>query len=126
MSGLPEEKVRQMLEHMSYTGLLEWNFENDKHEKQWLVPMFVPGSGEFSNMNKDLIEEHPELEEVSRELETAIAGAEKEWRNGTTGRQAKRLQGYLRGGQAKSFDNYAQQRIRELRDKFRADNAPSF
>jgi NADPH-dependent glutamate synthase beta subunit-like oxidoreductase len=61
MSGLPEEKVRQMLEHMSYTGLLEWNYENDKHEKQWLVPMFVPGSGEFSNMNKDLIEEHPEL-----------------------------------------------------------------
>ena len=43
-----------------------------------------------------------------------------------TGRQIRRLQGYLRGGQDKSFDNYAQLRIRELQDRFRADNAPSF
>ncbi|MBP5304662.1 MAG: FAD-dependent oxidoreductase [Lachnospiraceae bacterium] len=60
-SGLDDEKLTKMLEHMSYTGLVEWNYENPQHEKQWLVPMFVPGSGEFSNMNKDLIEEHPEL-----------------------------------------------------------------
>ena len=75
---------------------------------------------------REYIEEHPEMEEVARELEAAMAGADKEWRNSTSGRQMKRLQGYLRGGQAKSFDNYAQLRIRELRDKFRADNAPSF
>ncbi|MDO4620399.1 MAG: FAD-dependent oxidoreductase [Lachnospiraceae bacterium] len=61
MSGLDAEKLEKMLEHMSYTGVLEWNYENPKHEKQWLVPMFVPGSGEFTNMNKELIEEHPEL-----------------------------------------------------------------
>ena len=52
--------------------------------------------------------------------------AEKEWKNGTAGRQSKRMQVYLRNGQARSFDNYAQQRIRELRDRFREDNAPSF
>ena len=75
---------------------------------------------------KDYIAEHPEMEEVARELEAAAAAAEKEWRSGSAGRQVKRLQGYLRGGQAKSFDNYAQLRIRELRDAFRADNAPSF
>ena len=72
------------------------------------------------------VEEHPEMEEVARELESSITKAEREWRNGTAGRQSKRLQGYLRGGQMNSFDNYAQQRIRELRDSFRADNAPSF
>lgn len=75
---------------------------------------------------REYIEEHPEMEEVARELETAMAGADKEWKNSTSGRQMKRLQGYLRAGHAKSFDNYAQQRIRELRDQFRADNAPSF
>ena len=75
---------------------------------------------------KAYIEEHPELEEAARELQDTTAQAEREWKNGTSGRQVKRLQSYLRGGQAKSFDNYAQQRIRELRDKFRADNAPSF
>ncbi len=61
MAGMPDDKLKEMLDHMSYTGVLEWNYENDQHEKQWLVPMFVPGSGEFTNMNKDLIEEHPEL-----------------------------------------------------------------
>ncbi len=60
-SGLSDEKLNEILEHISYTGLVEWNYENDAHEKQWVLPMFVPGSGEFSNMNKDLIEEHPEL-----------------------------------------------------------------
>ncbi len=56
-----DDKLKRMLDHMSYTGVLEWNYENPRHEKQWLVPMFVPGSGEFTNMNKDLMEEHPEL-----------------------------------------------------------------
>ncbi|MDO4523515.1 MAG: FAD-dependent oxidoreductase [Eubacteriales bacterium] len=60
-SGLSDEKLTEILEHVSYTGLLEWNYENEAHEKQWVLPMFVPGSGEFSNMNKDLIEKHPEL-----------------------------------------------------------------
>ncbi|MDO4650157.1 MAG: FAD-dependent oxidoreductase [Eubacteriales bacterium] len=60
-SGLSDEKLTEILEHISYTGLVEWNYENDAHEKQWVLPMFVPGSGEFSNMNKDLIDEHPEL-----------------------------------------------------------------
>ncbi len=56
-----DEKLKEMLDHMSYTGVLEWNYENPQHEKQWVVPMFVPGSGEFTNMNADLIAEHPEL-----------------------------------------------------------------
>lgn len=60
-SGLNDEELTEMLEKISYTGLVEWNFENPQHEKQWVLPMFVPGSGEFSNMNLKLIEEHPEL-----------------------------------------------------------------
>lgn len=61
LSGLEDKKLQEMLDHMSWTGLIEWNYENEAHEKQYVLPMFVPGSGEFSNMNKDLIEEHPEL-----------------------------------------------------------------
>ena len=75
---------------------------------------------------REYVAEHPEMEEVAAELERTAALSEKEWKSGTAGRQAKRLAGYLRNGQTKSFDNYAQQRIRELRDSFRADNAPSF
>lgn len=72
------------------------------------------------------IQEHPELEPIAEELERTAARAEKEWKNSTAGRQSKRLEGYLQAGQAKSFDNYAQQRIREIRDGFRADNEPAF
>nr|WP_027871092.1 FAD-dependent oxidoreductase [[Eubacterium] cellulosolvens] len=61
LSGIEDTKLQEMLDHMSWTGLLEWNYENEQHEKQYVLPMFVPGSGEFSNMNKDLIEEYPEL-----------------------------------------------------------------
>ena len=75
---------------------------------------------------KAYLDEHPEFADVARELEVKRMKADKEWRSGTGGRQIRRLTGYLRGGQDKSFDNYAQQRIRELRDRFRADNAPSF
>ncbi len=56
-----DKKLEEMLAHISYTGVMEYNYENPTHTKQWLVPMFVPGSGEFTNMNKDLIDEHPEL-----------------------------------------------------------------
>ena len=66
LSGIETEKLKEMLEHMSWTGLLEYNWENldgknPNGEKRWLVPMYVPGSGEFTNMNKDLLDEHPEL-----------------------------------------------------------------
>ena len=67
-SGLSDEELTKKLEKISYTGLVEWNYEdldpkwpNPNHEKRWVLPMFVPGSGEFSNMNLDLIDEHPEL-----------------------------------------------------------------
>lgn len=61
ISGIEPKKLQEMLDHMSWTGLIEWNYENPQHEKQYVLPMFVPGSGEFSNMNKDLIDENPEL-----------------------------------------------------------------
>ncbi len=61
ITGLDEETLKERLEKASYTGLLEWNYENDAHEKQWVLPMFVPGSAEFSNMNQDFLEENPEM-----------------------------------------------------------------
>ena len=46
---------------MSIVGLLEYNWENPQKEKQYILPMFVPGSAEFTNMNRKQLEEHPEL-----------------------------------------------------------------
>lgn len=56
-----EEELLKNLEEMSYNGVIEWNYENPQHEKQWVLPMYVPGSAEFGNMNADVLERHPEV-----------------------------------------------------------------
>ena len=65
------KKLEDLLQEMSVAGLLEYNWENQKHEKQYVLPMFVPGSAEFTNMNQKQLDEHPELgrffERMSRE-----------------------------------------------------------
>ncbi|MBR5637386.1 MAG: FAD-dependent oxidoreductase, partial [Pseudobutyrivibrio sp.] len=61
ITGLDEKTLQERLDQASWNGLIEWNYENDAHEKQWVLPMFVPGSAEFSNMNKDMLREHPEM-----------------------------------------------------------------
>ncbi|MDE5804255.1 MAG: FAD-dependent oxidoreductase [Lachnospiraceae bacterium] len=61
LTGIPEEELEPKLQQMSVKGILEYNWENERHEKQYVLPMFVPGSGEFFNMNSNVIEEHPEV-----------------------------------------------------------------
>lgn len=53
--------LQKLLDDMSVIGLLEYNWENPKHEKQYVLPMYVPGSAEFFNMNEERLKEHPEL-----------------------------------------------------------------
>ncbi|MEE0801513.1 MAG: FAD-dependent oxidoreductase [Gemmiger sp.] len=60
-TGKSAEELEPLLYQMSYVGLLEYNWENEKHEKQYVLPMFVPGSAEFFNMQKSQIQDHPEV-----------------------------------------------------------------
>ena len=59
LTGMPEAQIEKMLDDMSYTGLLEYNWENPERAKQWVLPMLVPGSAEFLNMRVGQLEEHP-------------------------------------------------------------------
>lgn len=61
ITGRTEDELTPLLDHMSEVGVLEYNWENPAREKQWVLPMFVPGSAEFANMNAKLLEKHPEL-----------------------------------------------------------------
>ena len=61
LSGLEEKKCEALLEEMSRKGLLEYNWENAAHEKQYVLPMYVPGSAEFMVMNKEQVEKHTEI-----------------------------------------------------------------
>lgn len=61
VTGKEEKELEKILEDMCIVGILEYNWENPNREKQYVLPMFVPGSAEFSNMNAKQLEEHPEL-----------------------------------------------------------------
>lgn len=60
-TGRDEKYLEDILFKMAMAGLIEYNWENPKREKQYILPMFVPGSAEFSNMNQKQLEEHPKV-----------------------------------------------------------------
>lgn len=61
LTGMEEKHLEELLEEMSFSGVVEYNWENPQHEKQYVLPMFVPGSAEFTNMNATILEKHPEM-----------------------------------------------------------------
>lgn len=61
LTGKSEAELEEILADMSFKGILEYNWENPTHTKQWVLPMFVPGSAEFTNMNDTILKQHPEM-----------------------------------------------------------------
>ena len=61
LTGRSAEELEPILQQMAVNGVVEYNWEKPQHEKLYVLPMFVPGSAEFSNLNADLLEEHPEV-----------------------------------------------------------------
>ena len=54
------ERTEELLQEMSVIGLIEYNWENEDHHKQYVLPMFVPGCAEFMMMNAKQMEANPE------------------------------------------------------------------
>lgn len=64
LTGWADAKhLEEKLQEMSCLGILEYNWENPQHEKQYILPLFVPGAAEFLNMRGDTIEKYPEVTE---------------------------------------------------------------
>ena len=61
LTGAERTHLEELLQQMAVNGVIEYNWENPQHEKQYVLPMFVPGSAEFGNMNLQMLEEHPEV-----------------------------------------------------------------
>ena len=57
---LSEEKLRELLDKLLYEGVLEFNRENPERELQYVLPLFVVGSAEYSNMGWDRLHKYPE------------------------------------------------------------------
>ncbi len=68
------ESFDHLLDRVTYLGLVEYDYgdkytkdgpipgtTHNKEDRRYWVPLFVPGSGEYTNMNEDLMKRHPEL-----------------------------------------------------------------
>ena len=69
-----DEEFDQLLDKLSYFGMLEYDYGDkytkdgpipgttyERKDREYWVPLFVPGSAEYTNMNEELIDRHPEL-----------------------------------------------------------------
>ena len=61
LTGKSEERVVELLTDAAEKGIVEYNWENPAHEKQWYVQLFVPGIAEMTNMVRWQVEKYPEL-----------------------------------------------------------------
>lgn len=74
MSGYEKERFDAIVDKLSYFGMLEYDFGDkytkdgpipgttrEREDRHYWVPLFVPGSAEYTNMNTKLMDRHPEL-----------------------------------------------------------------
>ncbi len=72
--NIPEEELLPLLEKLGELGMIEWDYGDkytkdgpvagtsyEKENREYWVPLFVPGSCEYTNMKPELLEKHPEL-----------------------------------------------------------------
>ena len=62
---LSEETLRAPIDAPPYEGILEFNRENPEKELQYILPIFVVGSAEYSNMGWDRLHKYPETARFS-------------------------------------------------------------
>ena len=74
MSELDDETFDAVVDKLSFLGMLEYDYGDkytkdgpipnttyNREDRHYWVPLFVPGSAEYTNMNTKLMDKHPEL-----------------------------------------------------------------
>ena len=69
-----QERFDELLQKLGELGMLEYDYGDkytkdgpvsgttyQKQDREYWIPLFVPGSAEYTNMNKGLMDRHPEL-----------------------------------------------------------------
>ena len=72
--GMDSAKAEATLDKLSFLGMLEYDYGDkytkdgpiegttyNKEDRHYWIPLFVPGSAEYTNMNTALMDRHPEL-----------------------------------------------------------------
>ena len=58
-----EEYCLKLLQDMANTGLIEYEIEHGKTEREYWAPPYLEGQGEWANENMERLKAHPELSE---------------------------------------------------------------
>ncbi len=74
LSGYDTETFDPLMDMLSYYGLVEYDYgdkytkdgplpdvSRNREDRNYWIPVFVPGSAEYTNMNTKLMDKHPEL-----------------------------------------------------------------
>lgn len=72
--GMTKETADEILDKLAVLGMLEYDYGDkytkdgpipgttyNREDRHYWIPLFVPGSAEYTNMNVKLMEKHPEL-----------------------------------------------------------------
>lgn len=60
-NNMSVEEAQKILDHVCWIGLVEYNWHNEKKEKQYFLPKWVVGSGEYMVEHKTLADDHHEV-----------------------------------------------------------------
>ena len=60
-NNMTVQEAKKMAHHICEIGLLEFDRENEERRRQYFIPKWVVGSGEYMMMNGALLEKHPEV-----------------------------------------------------------------
>ena len=71
--GWSLDKTQSVLDEMVKVGIVEYNWHNSDHHKQYVLPVFVVGSAENFMLNAKLMEEFPETAERMKEAGMKIS-----------------------------------------------------
>lgn len=63
VTGKDEEYLKKLLKQMADSGLIEYETEYGKSEREYWIPPYIEGIGEWSSINMERLERHPELSE---------------------------------------------------------------
>lgn len=61
MNSMSVEKAQELATGLAETGILEYDYEGKNGARQYFIPKFVVGSGEYMMMNHKLLMKHPEI-----------------------------------------------------------------
>lgn len=66
------KKAQAFCDSLCETGILEYDRHNQDGKKQYFIPKFVVGSGEYMMMNGKLLEKHPEIATLFNIMSQAV------------------------------------------------------